>query len=300
MNLPNTIQELRDVDVNDIRDVFDYTDRDFAVITDLRHLQESELLRFNCAFIIIVKTGRISLDLNSRSYTLEHGQLLIANRYTLVGNYMMSPDFDGAVIMISSRMVNRLMQHGNTILRRLFFVLRNPVLTLLEEEKEIFWNFNSLLKRLFESQLNYRQQAVTASLQSLLYAVCSCIERDLPQQDRPERGRGEALFRQFIHLLASSPVCARNIQYYADQLFISTKYLSTICHSYCGQTAKQLIDDHVAANVEFMLLHTDKSMKEIANELGFPNLSYFGTYCRRKFRMSPTAYREQKKSDASA
>ncbi len=36
----------------------------------------------------------------------------------------------------------------------------------------------------------------------------------------------------------------------------------------------------------------DKSVKEISNELGFPNLSFFGKYVKRMLGMSPKAYRK--------
>ena len=42
-----------------------------------------------------------------------------------------------------------------------------------------------------------------------------------------------------------------------------------------------------------LLLHDpDKSVKEISNELGFPNLSFFGKYVKRMLGMSPKTYRK--------
>ena len=35
------------------------------------------------------------------------------------------------------------------------------------------------------------------------------------------------------------------------------------------------------------------TVKEICDHLGFPNLSFFGKYCRRAFGLSPTEFRKQ-------
>ena len=44
-----------------------------------------------------------------------------------------------------------------------------------------------------------------------------------------------------------------------------------------------------------MLERSDKSIKEIANELNFPNISFFGKYVKKHTGMSPKQYRENLK-----
>ena len=43
----------------------------------------------------------------------------------------------------------------------------------------------------------------------------------------------------------------------------------------------------------YLLKKSDKSIKEIVNELDFPNLSFFGKYVKRHTGLSPKQYREQ-------
>jgi AraC-like DNA-binding protein len=42
-----------------------------------------------------------------------------------------------------------------------------------------------------------------------------------------------------------------------------------------------------------MLKYSDKSIKEIALELDFPNISFFGKYVKAHLGVSPKAYRRQ-------
>ena len=46
-------------------------------------------------------------------------------------------------------------------------------------------------------------------------------------------------------------------------------------------------------DVIYLLKKSEKSIKEIVNELDFPNLSFFGKYVKRYTGLSPKQYREQ-------
>ena len=60
-----------------------------------------------------------------------------------------------------------------------------------------------------------------------------------------------------------------------------------------GKTALEWIREYTEADVRYYLLNTDLSVKEIAEELGFPNLSFFGKFCRRAFGYSPNDFRKE-------
>jgi YesN/AraC family two-component response regulator len=49
----------------------------------------------------------------------------------------------------------------------------------------------------------------------------------------------------------------------------------------------------VGVDIKHMLKNTNLSIKEITDELNFPNMSFFGKYCRNHFGISPSEYRKQ-------
>ena len=55
----------------------------------------------------------------------------------------------------------------------------------------------------------------------------------------------------------------------------------------------QWVREYTEADIRYYLLNTDRSITEICDDLGFPNLSFFGKYCRRAFGMSPTDFRRK-------
>ena len=72
---------------------------------------------------------------------------------------------------------------------------------------------------------------------------------------------------------------------------------SEITHSSCRhhdavRQALEVINRCIIDDVRRLLHNPDKSVKEISNELGFPNLSFFGKYVKRLLGMSPKTYRK--------
>lgn len=72
-----------------------------------------------------------------------------------------------------------------------------------------------------------------------------------------------------------------------------------VCKDISGQPASDLIDQYVMKDVVYLLRKTEKSIKEITNELDFPNISFFGKYVKKHLGLSPRMYREKQEKEFS-
>lgn len=89
----------------------------------------------------------------------------------------------------------------------------------------------------------------------------------------------------------------RGVKFYADKLFLSPKYLTSIVKSMSGCTVQQLVFKAITKKAIFFISNTDKSIKEISDTLGFPNASAFGTFFRKQVGMSPANFRKNRQGD---
>lgn len=103
----------------------------------------------------------------------------------------------------------------------------------------------------------------------------------------------DILFKRFIELISSREIKPRSVTWYADKLYITPKYLSTVCKQVNGKTAFDWINEYVITDIRHQLKHSDKSIKEVADYLNFPNISFFGKYVRSHTGLNPTEYRKQ-------
>ena len=87
----------------------------------------------------------------------------------------------------------------------------------------------------------------------------------------------------------------RNIEFYADKLNMSSRYLYKIVHNTCHSTPKQLIDSVVISLVKKLLSTTSLNNQQISDKFGFSDQSAFGQYFKRCTKISPSKFRERNK-----
>ena len=72
---------------------------------------------------------------------------------------------------------------------------------------------------------------------------------------------------------------------------ITPKYLSETVKAISGRTPNEWIDNYVVLEMRVQLKNSMKSIKDIANDLNFPNQSFMGKYFKEHVGLSPTDYR---------
>lgn len=84
----------------------------------------------------------------------------------------------------------------------------------------------------------------------------------------------------------------RSVSYYAEQAHLSTGHFSHIIKAETGLSPIKLIIMVTINNAKLLLEQTDKTIKEIAHELGFPEQFTFRKYFKKHVGISPKEYRK--------
>jgi AraC family transcriptional regulator, transcriptional activator of pobA len=79
---------------------------------------------------------------------------------------------------------------------------------------------------------------------------------------------------------------------YADMLYISPKALAKITKAYFNKTLSNLINERIIIEAKRELYLTNKTVKEIAYELGYEDEYYFSRFFKINADVSPQLYRE--------
>lgn len=80
---------------------------------------------------------------------------------------------------------------------------------------------------------------------------------------------------------------------YAALLHLTPNYLSGICKALTGKPAGDLIKDRIILEAKRLIIHTQLSISEIADQLGFDNKSHFGKYFKNTTGTSPDRFRKE-------
>lgn len=103
--------------------------------------------------------------------------------------------------------------------------------------------------------------------------------------------RGEVLTDGFFRLLHRHYKSERTLAFYAAELCITTKYLSKMIVRTTGHTVYFWIEEFSVKEAKLLLRSTQATVTEIAEQLNFPNSSFFAKFFRRHTGLTPTEFR---------
>lgn len=151
-----------------------------------------------------------------------------------------------------------------------------------------------------DAVLHGKQNAFSAALaafmaqgqtkeQALGEAMRYLSENTTPHE-RP-KGVGEKLFNRFLSLVQTHYQTNSDVAFYADILNVSPTYLAQVCHRVSGAAPKIHIDRQITEAISRDLLHSERTVQEIAFSYGFSSPSHFSKFFKKQKGMSPSEYR---------
>ncbi|HEX7754171.1 MAG TPA: helix-turn-helix domain-containing protein [Niabella sp.] len=85
----------------------------------------------------------------------------------------------------------------------------------------------------------------------------------------------------------------KSVAFYAKQLNITPNYLNILCKRHFHIPATFLIQNRTILEAKRLMQSSEKSIKEIAFELGFSDLSYFSNFFKSQTGFAPREFRER-------
>lgn len=150
-----------------------------------------------------------------------------------------------------------------------------------------------LLELLDEEYQHAESSGADAVLRPLLQALLIKIEQLLCDNMDAHNTTvcSDSLLSQFLIELEKHYSKHHDVEFYARTLATTPRQLSAAVKHYQGKTAKRLIEERLILEAKRRLRFTDLTIKEIANQLGFPDPSYFSKVFRRHTLTAPLEFK---------
>ncbi|WP_324673594.1 helix-turn-helix domain-containing protein [Hymenobacter sp. GOD-10R] len=171
----------------------------------------------------------------------------------------------------------------------------NEALHISEEEKLIIEGCVENIKREYSQNIDQHTQSLIQNNIELLLNYCDrfynrqFLTRANVSNDLVQRFEKllKAYFAQETLIEAGLP----DVKFFAAALHLSPHYLSDLLKRYTGKTTQEHIHLHLTDKAKALLWSTEKSISEIAYDLGFEHPSHFTKIFKTKTGKSPTEYR---------
>lgn len=147
------------------------------------------------------------------------------------------------------------------------------------------------IKKLENTTENYNQSIIKTYLQ-LILALCS-KEKQINSIEIDEVGSVLSEISDFKEILDANFIQNKSVAFYADYYALSIDVFSKKIKKKFGKTPSKLIQERMILEAKKRLHLTYKSIKEIANELGFDDEFYFSRYFKNHVKVSPKVFREK-------
>ena len=85
----------------------------------------------------------------------------------------------------------------------------------------------------------------------------------------------------------------REVDFYADKLNITPKYLTEVCKKSSAKTASEWIHNYTTQRLIILLGNKQLSFTAIADTLHFSSQSFFSRYVRKVLGVTPSEYRQR-------
>lgn len=202
-----------------------------------------------------------------------------------------SPDLTTYVVMCSPEVVQSILPKLTDLLPLLLQHRLQPVTKITQEEANGIKAFYDFIKaKLDGPDTPFRYRKVLTMLQAALFEMMD-IRMVRESAEGIVHTRKEEIMARFILSVNENFRRERQVVFYAKQLCITPKHLSTVVKETSGRTAGEWIDNYVMMEARMLLRTTDLTVQEITSRLNFSNQSFFGKYFKHHAGVSPTAFR---------
>lgn len=249
-------------------------------------------LNFNTPYLIeeyrmgFVKKGSFKSVINLKEYALDKGCMVFVSPGTIAEPIYSSEDLELAGVVIPQDMFH--------------LATRNVIPDIFNGErkagaKRMTTDEFNLINDLFDVLLRLVNTtgANTPETYGMISTIANCYNSQFlkDMEFSATNQSATSIFNRFINMVSANCGKQRKVGFYADKICVTERYLSTVISQTSGVTAKDWIDKAVITQAKLLLIYGNRQVIQIADELNFPNPSFFCKYFKRLVGCTPHEYR---------
>lgn len=246
------------------------------------------------------RNGHFKCTINLTEYEIHDGMLAINTPNNIIQLEPVGQNnelVELTIVAVSPQYMTALSSDLGKIFVDTINMLKSPIMEMAPEEVNLASQYFQLIDNVITTDSEYRNDSIRYLLTSIFYLIGGMLIKRLnaaqEDDDKAPSTRHKRVFEVFVKLVEKYHNKERSVSFYADKLCISPKYLSQIIKKVSGFSAPDIINKYVILEAQHLLRHTDLSVKEIADQLNFPNQSFFYKYFKAHTGCTPNSYRQK-------
>ncbi len=258
--------------------------RDFANHTPF------ELHRVEFYVMLLIEEGQGTHIIDFEEYSLCRGSL-VTIRKDQIHMFSNSQSLKGWVLLFTDNFLISYLEELEAIKTLQLF---NEIIgkQMIQLNERAFQEIQEITSKVNTEYFDIRDEYSLGIIRSQLHILITYLYRIKAESKQVVSSRKYLKeFIEFQHLVEANVSTHKQVNYYAQQLGISTKTLNTITKSILNKSAKSIIDQIALTQIQRLLINTELSIKEIAFASGFAETTNFYKFFKRLTTVTPEAFR---------
>lgn len=246
---------------------------------------------------VLCEEGEVAGAVNLRPFNLTKNNLLIVLADHIMDAHKISPDYKGTYIFMSQRFLSMLnIGDGYKFYET---VEESPCFSLDGRMMAAIQSYVNMCKAMIDiSDLNPNTIESLRLLTRLFFLNLGWFIHGTAIEKETKEHQSDVM-KRFLILVKNNYKEERTVEFYADKMNMTAKYMTTLIKKASGKSALQWIQEYVILDAKAQLSTTMNSVKHISFDLNFPTQSFFGRYFKRATGMSPSDYRRSVRTNTS-
>lgn len=242
------------------------------------------------AFCICTQ-GEIDLEINTIKYKISVGSLLCSAPSTFVHFLNATDDFHMQLVFFEKNFL--LTNISDPFIIEKMGLFQNDSFSIVNttsENTEVLLDIVEKLKDKERNNGEFTNQIIRTLIFHLLLEIAEIYHNVAPDTIESKDPQTNFYLR-FKKLIQENILSQKSVQFYADQLCVSNKYLIDITRNIAAKTPHQIINETLLKEAHVLLGDPKLSISEVAYKLHFNSASAFGRFFKRQTNFSPSEYK---------
>lgn len=245
---------------------------------------------------LFVIDGTIEVLIDGKGYVLQRGHFAdcISRSVSL---RRVSPDARAYLLLMSDEfMCSALRERRPFSPAYIMRILQNPVLRIpLVRFSTVMRGMENIRQAMLSGPFRFSEDILQNKVLIFFLELAGILEEEPANVLAADCSKHQKIFIDFLRLLPLYIRREHTVNFYADQLHITPQYLRRIVKALSGYSAYQVISNYLNREICQLLLDSDLTLQEIAEQLSFSDQAVLSKFFKRNNGLSPLKYRNERR-----
>ena len=292
--LSDTKKSLKEVvtTFDSFRDEVILMEFDYATLNELKGFAPLTPTRYDSLILIGIADGEIDFQIDYISYKAEKNSLTMVMPSHITHFVEGDNNIKGWILVISKSYLELYSTQIPSVMS--YMQIKKHPMTQFEHDEfqSIYPSLNYIRTRMNQHTHLFHQEAIKLAIQLFFFDLGNLFFGKKKYHVTAPLSRKEEIFADFQTLLRNHCKKQHDVKFYANELCITTQYLSSILKEQSGRSASQWIQEALIIEAKGLLKSPRINVQQVADRLYFPDQSTFGKFFKKHTDMSPMTFRK--------